>query len=219
MSQTLPLNMQCYLCDVYYGKNPESFLIYKCLCCFQITSYCYSCNVKLRKLFDSNNVFKCAICNRFSQSIENSEINPLAQPINFNSISNNNSLYGNTVIIPIQSHNNIDLPFSKKEIEKKIITDFINKIGNMNLAVNSNKNNDRTASINKFSLKRPVLRKIRNDSSEDSRKYGKANLSIKRYNRFDSSKSSALINRNMSKIYRNKNTFNSNGFSSEEEYF
>ena len=87
------------------------------------------------------------------------------------------------------------------------------------MSENSNKNKDRAASINKFCLKRPALRRVRNDSSEDSRKYGKANLSIKRNNRFDSSKSSALINRNMSKIYRNKNNFNSNGFSSEEEYF
>ena len=194
-------------------------MVYKCIYCFQLTSFCYSCNIKLRKLFGSNNVFKCAICNRLSESIENAEINPFAQPVNFNPISNNNSLNRNSVIIPIQSNNNISLPISKKERERKIITDFINKIGNINLAVNSNKNKARAVSINKFSLKRSALRKVRNDSSEDSRNYGKVNKSIKRNNRFDSSRSSALINRKMSKIYRNKNTFNLNSFSSEEEYF
>ena len=128
----------------------------------KFTPYCVSCKLKVQKLFGRGNFFKCIHYNKLTNVIDKLEINPSNQQQNLNQvhkgISPNNSFYKTstksfiensipTISIKCNNSNNNYIINSKNNEERKdsnntMLSNFINEFKMINLALNSNSNNN-----------------------------------------------------------------------------
>lgn len=117
MWKTIQLSSQtkCFLCDSFFDKSNESYILYKCFFCKKFTFYCFFCSLKAPQLFHRDNFFNCFYCKKLTNALDKIQINPLSE--NHLEISNNPLTINKNLT---KFNNNND----NKLIIKKKITNF-----------------------------------------------------------------------------------------------
>ena len=228
MSKAIELSAdsQCILCDLRLAQNRESYVLYQCFCCRNITPYCFPCKLKMQRLFGNGNFFKCIYCNKLTTAIDILEVksqnicNQLNLIPSSKSISNNNISFlktpnkafkdnNNSLISSIKINNGIneeerkDNGSSSNFSEEKVISDFIKEFNMVNLALKSDENDI------------PNISQTQNDNLSTINDIYKNTISINRGNKINNN------NRNkkdISNISNNKRTLvNSNSTNNMRE--